>query len=150
MHPNSRTSLKRPAIVSADDLLGLSAEEFTHLLQGDGMVGPRQILADITQLEVLVEKLKASDKKNPAQVDFYNRIVRIMYQAMMAEDNINFWRGAVHRMKLELKITHDTAAAYFEELLKYKTIEQLQGDGTLDQYIAAVKARTQETKRENG
>lgn len=114
------------------------------------MVGPRQILADITQLEVLVEKLKASDKKNPAQVDFYNRIVRIMYQAMMAEDNINFWRGAVHRMKLELKITHDTAAAYFEELLKYKTIEQLQGDGTLDQYIAAVKARTQETKRENG
>lgn len=124
-----------------ENLVSLSADEFNKLVMSQGVSG-RELMTMITRFEQdVMLKIKIKDGEQHERYQFYNRILRIMYMAMQAEENINFWKNVAIRSKMETEFHKQNAAIYYEELLKYKVIQEAIDCGDLDKYIEEVKRR---------
>lgn len=130
--------------LTLEALLQLSPAEFDKLVYDHQGFKPNDILKVITHFEndVLV-KIQAKDGTDSERYKFYNRILRIMYIAMRAEEDVNFWKDVAIKAKLSDEFNHQMATTYYNELMKYKALEEVLFSGDLDKYINQVKQRTQ-------
>lgn len=131
-----------PTPVTLDTIINLSSEEFTHFLMTQPGWLPKDLLLMITRFENdVLEKIKAKDGEKSDRFIFYKRVLDIMYIALQAEENINFLRKVAIRAKMGEEFHRETAAMYYDELTRYKVIEEVINNGDLDTYIQQVKER---------
>jgi hypothetical protein len=77
--------------LSLEVLVSLSSDEFARLVTDYRGTKPNDLLMMITRFEQdVLLKIKTKDGEGHERYQFYNRILRIMYMALQAEDNINF------------------------------------------------------------
>ncbi len=133
---------KTSRFLSFEMLASLSDEELDKLTVQYMGLRPNDILTMITRLEndVLV-KIKVKDGEQSDRYKFYNSVLRIMYVAMQAQEQVDFWRNNCMRFKMECEFHKQSAAQWYNQLLEYKTIEKLVQQGDLDKYIEQVKER---------
>lgn len=125
-----------------ETLVKLSADEFTKLVMNRKGISDKDLLLMITRFEnEVLDKIKHKDGEQHERYQFYKRILAIMYMALQAEENINFWKNVAVRSKMEMEFHKENATIYYNDLLKYKAIEEVINTGDLDKYIAEVKAR---------
>jgi hypothetical protein len=133
--------MSNSATLSFDLLVKLSADEFAKLTVSKA-VSDRDILLMITRFENdVLEKIKMKDGAGHERYLFYKQILHIMYMAMQAEENINFWKNVAVRAKMSEEFHAQNAQIYYNDLLKYKTIEEVINSGNLDKYIEEVKKK---------
>ena len=132
-------------VITVEAAINLSEDEFSKLIYNNHGLKTADILKVITHFEndVLV-KMLAKDGPNSERYKFYNRILRIMYIAMRAEEDVNFWKDVAIKAKLGEEFNRDMAAIYYNELMKYKSIEEVLFSGDLDKYIEQVKQRNKQ------
>lgn len=137
-----KPSNNKGTTLTFDLLVKLSADEFTKLVNNTNSLSAKDILIMVTRLEndVLL-KMKEKDGEKHDRYIFFKRVLDIMYIAMQAEENVNFWKNVAIRSKMESEFHQQNAAIYYEELMKYKALEEVIQEGTLDKYINEVKAR---------
>ena len=125
-----------------DMLVKLSSEEFTRLTMHNKTLDAKDLLLMITRFENdVLAKIKAKDGEKHERFIFYKQVLNIMYIAMQAEENINFWKNVAVRAKMEAEFHAQNTAIYYNDLLKYKTIEDAINAGDLDKYIEEVKKK---------
>lgn len=128
--------------LSFDILINLSADEFSKLLIDKGGMSDKDILLMVTRFEHdILDKIKAKDGESHERYIFFNRVLKIMYLALQAEENIGFWKNVAIRSKMQGDFHAANAAIYYEELIKYKAVEEVINSGKLDEYIEQVKQR---------
>lgn len=132
-------------VITVEAAINLSEDEFSKLIYNNHGLKTADILQVITHFEndVLV-KMLAKDGPNSERYKFYNRILRIMYVALRAEEDVNFWREVAIKTKMSDEFNRQMATMYHNELLKYKSIEEVLHTGDLDKYIEQVKQRNKQ------
>lgn len=143
--PDSRFYAKTESrMLTYELLVNLSADEFARIAMDAKGLNPKDILLMITRFEHdILKSILVKDGEKHERYIFFNRVLRIMYMALQAEEQINFWKNVAVRSKMEMEFHKDNAAIYFEELMKYKTLEEVINAGDLDKYITEVKERQQ-------
>ena len=130
------------ATLTFETLINLSADEFTKLALNTNGITDKDMLLMITRFEnEVLEKIKTKDGDKHERYIFYKRILDMMYAALQAEDNVNFWKNVAVRAKMGEEFHKENAAIYYNELIKYKAIEEVINTGKLDDYIKQVKER---------
>lgn len=126
-------------------LINLTEAEFTKLcLQPKGGITQRDIVSTVTYFEQeVLAKIKAKDGDKSERYLFYKRVLDIMYTAMVADEEITFWKDVAVRTKMDAEVSRQTASIYYNELMKYKALQEVILQGNLDKYIEEVKKRTQ-------
>lgn len=125
-----------------DLIVNLSADEFTKLVSGQKGMTDKDMLMMITRFENdILDKIKHKDGEKHERYLFFKRVLDIMYMAMQSEEMINFWKNVAIRAKMGEEFHSQNATIYFNDLMKYKAIEEVINSGHLDDYITAVKQR---------
>lgn len=123
-------------------LIRLSHDEFDRYIKNNTNLSDKDMLFVITRFENdVLGAIKQKEGENSERYKFFNRVCRIMYSAMQAEENINFWKNIAIRCKMMEEFHAQNAAIYYNDLLRYKAVEEVIDSGKLDEYIANIKKR---------
>lgn len=124
-------------------LVKLSHDEFIKYVSSNTTITDKDISLMVMRFENdVLEKIKHKDGENSERYIFYNRVLKIMYMAMQAEENVNFWKNVAIRSKMEAEFHAQNAAIYYNDLMKLKALDETINSGNLDEYITNHRKRT--------
>lgn len=124
--------------ITVDAAMRLSEDEFIRLTTE--RLTDRDLPMIVTRYEESVLKgIQSKDGEASERYRFFKSIRDNLYRAMQAEEEINFWKQVAIKAKIDAELSRDMASLYWQELMKYKSIQEALEAGTLDQLIEQIK-----------